>query len=183
MRGNWTQKKLARIVSVYRLFEVFILAEYGQMKSVIKKGNLTVFIVVSFRYNFKTMRKFQKTLESILKDDKRYAVGAYVFVRMALDFSVKRVCSADPTRTQRHVSTQELLDGIKDFALETFGPMAFTLFEEWGVHKTEDFGQIVFNMIQAQALRKTEEDKIEDFANGFDFHQTFVAPFLPSKKK
>ncbi|MBR7105931.1 MAG: hypothetical protein IKC88_02980 [Opitutales bacterium] len=129
------------------------------------------------------MRKFQKTLESILKDDKRYAVGAYVFVRMALDYTVKRVCEADPNRKQHHVSTQELLDGIKDFALETFGPMAFTLFEEWGVHKTEDFGEIVFNMIQAQALRKTEEDKIEDFAGVFDFHEAFVAPFLPARKK
>ena len=129
------------------------------------------------------MRKFQKTLESILKDDTRYAVGAYVFVRMALDYTVKRVCEADPNRKQRHVSTQELLDGIKDFALETFGPMAFTLFEEWGVHKTEDFGEIVFNMIQAQALRKTEEDKIEDFAGVFDFHEAFVAPFLPARKK
>jgi uncharacterized repeat protein (TIGR04138 family) len=61
--------------------------------------------------------------------------------------------------------------------------MAFTLFEEWGVHKTEDFGEIVFNMIQAQALRKTEEDKIEDFAGVFDFHEAFVAPFLPARKK
>ena len=74
-------------------------------------------------------------------------------------------------------------EGIKDFALETFGPMAFPLFEEWGVHKTEDFGQIVFNLIQAQALRKTEDDKIEDFAGGFDFYQALVVPFLPEKKK
>jgi uncharacterized repeat protein (TIGR04138 family) len=118
-----------------------------------------------------------------LKDDKRYAVGAYVFVRMALDFTVKRVCAFEPNRPERHVSTGELLDGIRDFALETFGPMAMTLFEEWGVRSTEDIGQIVFNMIQAQALRKTDEDKIEDFANGFDFREAFVVPFLPKKKK
>ena len=144
---------------------------------------MTLSFVANFRYPFNTMRKFQKTLESILKDDKRYAVGAYVFVRMALDFTVKRVCSGDSSRTQRHVSAQELLEGIKDFALETFGPTAFPLFEEWGVHKTEDFGQIVFNLIQAQALRKTEDDKIEDFAGGFDFYQALVVPFLPEKKK
>ncbi len=116
-------------------------------------------------------------------DDKRYGVGAYVFVRMALDFTVKRACAKDPRRTERHVSAAELLEGVRDFALETFGPMAMTLFEEWGVRSTEDIGQIVFNMIRAQALRKTDEDKLEDFANGFDFHQEFVAPFLPEGKK
>ncbi|MBQ6534186.1 MAG: hypothetical protein IJI37_03370 [Opitutales bacterium] len=129
------------------------------------------------------MRKFQKTLEAILKDDNRYAAGAYVFVRMALDFTVKRVCAANPERRERHVSAAELLDGIKDFALETFGPMAYTLFEEWGVRDTGDFGQIVFNLIRAQALRKTEEDKIEDFSGGFDFREELVEPFLPKGKK
>ncbi len=129
------------------------------------------------------LRRFQKTLESILKDDKRYAVGAYVFVRMALDFTVKRLSTIDPNRKEKHVSAKELLDGIKDFALETFGPMAAILFEEWGVRSTEDFGQIVFNMIQAQALRKNDDDKIEDFSGGFDFHEAFVLPFLPERKK
>ena len=69
------------------------------------------------------MRNFQKTIESILMDDKRYGVGAYVFVRMALDFTVKRACAKDPRRTERHVSAAELLEGVRDFALETFGPM------------------------------------------------------------
>ena len=46
-------------------------------------------------------RKFQKTLESILRDDSRYAAGAYVFVRMALDFTVKRLCSMNPSRKER----------------------------------------------------------------------------------
>ena len=129
------------------------------------------------------MRNFQKTLEAILRDDKRYGVGAYVFVRMALDFTVKRACAENPSRTERHVSAAELLAGVRDFALETFGPMAMTLFEEWGVYKTEDIGQIVFNMVRAQALRKTDEDKIEDFANGYDFRTEFVLPFLPKGRK
>ena len=77
-------------------------------------------------------RKFQKTLETILRDDSRYAAGAYIFVRMALDFTVKRLCAMNPTRKERHVSSKELLEGIRLFALETFGPMAMPLFEEWG---------------------------------------------------
>ena len=95
-------------------------------------------------------RKFQKTLESILRDDSRYAAGAYVFVRMALDFTVKRLCSMNPSRKERHVSSKELLEGIRLFALETFGPMALPLFEEWGVRSCLDFGQIVFNRVRFQ---------------------------------
>ena len=128
------------------------------------------------------MRNFQKTLESILRDDKRYGVGAYVFVRMALDFTVKRACAEDPSRTERHVSAAELLEGVKDFALETFGPMAMTLFEEWGVRTTEGIGQIVCDRVRAQALRKTDEDKLEDFAGGCAVREASVAPFLPAKK-
>ena len=128
-------------------------------------------------------RKFEKTLESILKDDKRYGVGAYVFVRMALDFTVKRLCAKDLKRKDRQVSTAEFLDGIREFALETFGPMAMPLFEEWGVRSCDDIGQIVFNLIEAKALRKTDEDKIEDFSKGYDFEEAFVKPFLPKKRK
>ena len=128
-------------------------------------------------------KKFQKMLEAIIRDDSRYAVGAYVFVRMALDFTVKRLCAENPSRKERHVSSQELLEGIRIFANETFGPMAFSLFEEWGVRECADFGNIVFNLVDAQALRKTEEDKLEDFANGYDFKEAFVSPYLPSRKK
>ncbi len=128
-------------------------------------------------------RKFDKTVEAILRDDKRYAAGAYVFVRMALDFTVKRACAKDASRKDKQVSTTELLEGIKDFALETFGPMAMPLFEEWGVRSCEDFGAIVFNLIEAEALRKSDEDKIEDFSNGYDFEEAFVKPFLPKRKK
>ena len=122
-------------------------------------------------------------LESILKDDKRFKVGAYVFVRMALDFTVKNVCASNPGRRNRHVSAGELLDGIRIFALQSFGPMAKVLFDEWGVKSCRDIGDIVFNLISAGALRKTEDDKIEDFDNGYDFNEAFVKPFLPKRKR
>ncbi len=128
-------------------------------------------------------RKFQKTLESILRDDSRYAAGAYIFVRMALDFTVKRLCALNPSRRERHVSSGELLEGIRLFAIETFGPMALPLFHEWGVYACMDFGQIVFNLVDAKALSKTEDDRLEDFADGYDFEEAFAAPFLPKKKE
>jgi len=123
-------------------------------------------------------RNFQSVLDAIFKDDSRYHAGAYVFVRMALDFSVKKLSEKKALpQGAKHVSTAELLEGIRLFALETFGPMAAVLFEEWGVKTCEDFGNIVFNMIKVGELSKSENDRIEDFQNGYDFNTAFVKCF------
>lgn len=128
-------------------------------------------------------RELQKTLEAIVRDDSRYAIGAYIFVRMGLDFTIKRLEAADKNRKDRNVSAKELLEGIRIFALESFGPMAFTLLENWGVHCCSDFGNIVFNLVDAQILATSKDDKIEDFCDGYDFKEAFEKPFLPKKKK
>lgn len=83
----------------------------------------------------------------------------------------------------RHVSGQELLAGIRDYALLQFGPMTLTLFEEWGVHRGEDFGEIVFNLVDNGLLSKTPQDSRADFKGGYDFPLTFRQPFLPRAKK
>src|ERR1051325_415032 len=94
---------------------------------------------------------FEEGLEQILAGDPRYHREAYHFLREALDFTQK--CIVKENRGQlRHVTPQELLAGIRDFALAQFGPMALTVLEEWGVRRTEDFGEIVFNMIEAKML-------------------------------
>ncbi len=122
-------------------------------------------------------RDFEKALELIFKDDKRYALGAYVFVRMALDYTVKKAAAQKAGRGSRHVSAAELLDGIREFGIETFGPMAKVLLDEWNVKTTRDFGEIVFNMIKVGELSKNDDDKIEDFDNGYDFDTAFVKCF------
>lgn len=126
-------------------------------------------------------RKFEKTVEAILRDDNRYAAGAYTFVRMGLDYTVNRIRSQNPDSDERQVSTSEFLDGIRRFALESFGPMALPLLEEWGVRSCADIGQIVFNLIDANALKKGDDDKIEDFYDGYDFRDAFEKPFLPRR--
>ncbi|MBO6102365.1 MAG: hypothetical protein J6P03_03820 [Opitutales bacterium] len=132
-------------------------------------------------------RDFQKAVEAILNDDKRYAVGAYVFVRMALDYTVKnidkiRAESGGAKRAGSHVSAAELLEGIRIFGLETFGQMMSVLLETWGVKKCSDFGEIVFNLIKVGELSKTDDDKIEDFTEAYDFREAFVCPYLPKNK-
>ena len=125
--------------------------------------------------------KFDEAVEQILARDSRYTREAYLFVREALDYTQRLV--GKETRGQiRHVSGQELLDGIRQFALNQFGPMTVTVFEEWGVRNCRDFGEIVFNMVESSLLARTEKDTRDDFQNGYDFTETFRKPFWPAQK-
>jgi uncharacterized repeat protein (TIGR04138 family) len=124
---------------------------------------------------------FDEAVDSILAKDRRYARDAYTFVREALDFTQKSV-GKEVRGTIRHVSGQELLGGIRKFALEQFGPMVVTVFEEWGVKSCRDFGEIVFNMVEIGLLAKTDKDTRDDFQNGYDFTDAFRKPFWPQSK-
>ena len=103
----------------------------------------------------------------LLSKDSRYKIEAYFFVLAALEYT------REDTGKPKHVTGPELLEGIRKFGLEQYGIMTKTVFESWGVKTTNDFGQIVFNMVNAEVLSKTEEDKIEDFENVYDFTEVF----------
>ncbi len=122
---------------------------------------------------------FEQTLDRIVRKDPRYHREAYLFVREALDYTQKTV-TKNGREPLRHVSGQELLGGIRVFALQQFGPMASTVFAEWGVRTCEDFGEIVFNMVESSLLSKTQSDSREDFKGGYDFKDAFETPFRPS---
>ncbi len=130
---------------------------------------------------------FEEGLERILKKETRYHREAYSFLRDALDFTQKilgRESKAHRGKTEeQHVSPAELLCGARDYALQAYGPMAFMLFEEWGIHSCRDFGEIVFIMVENGLLRKTDKDSRADFENGYDFEETFREPYLPEHKK
>jgi len=115
----------------------------------------------------------EELLQTLLTRDLRYTVEAYAFVRAGLDFTVRRL------DTPRHVSGQELLDGLREFALAEFGPMTKTVLNGWGIRCTEDVGEIVFNMVESGLLGKTEKDSRADFSNGYDFDEAFRKPFRP----
>jgi uncharacterized repeat protein (TIGR04138 family) len=74
-----------------------------------------------------------------------------------------------------------LLEGIRLYALNSYGPMVPTMLEEWGIHSCEDFGEIVFNMIEHKVASKTDSDTRADFKGGYNFDDVFRKPFLPSK--
>ena len=125
---------------------------------------------------------FDEALDLIRAKDPRYACDAYQFVREALDYTQKTIGRENRGRI-RHVSGQELLAGIRDFALTQFGPMTMAVFEEWGIHKCHDFGEIVFNMVEIGLLAKTDKDSRADFDGGYDFYEAFRRPFLPSSQQ
>jgi uncharacterized repeat protein (TIGR04138 family) len=113
------------------------------------------------------VRNFFQVIEDICQKDSRYKPDSYEFVMQSLSFTQKKLGK------EGHLTGRELLEGIRLFALEQYGPMAKTVLTHWGITKTGDFGNIVFNMIQKKLLSKTETDSIEDFRDVFDFKVAF----------
>jgi uncharacterized repeat protein (TIGR04138 family) len=124
---------------------------------------------------------FGEAVEAIVRNDGRYDRDAYYFVREGLDFTIKML-KKDPHGAGRHVSGQELLEGLRRFALDQFGPMAKTVLTYWGVNCCEDFGEIVFHMVDKGILGKTDQDTLEDFKGGYDFDDAFVKPYQPPSR-
>jgi uncharacterized repeat protein (TIGR04138 family) len=124
--------------------------------------------------------KFEAALNQIIAREPRFDRAAYHFLREALDFTLKERKKA--TGQAGHVSGPQLLDGIRRYALKQFGPMVPTVFGHWGLKATEDFGRMVFSLVEAEIFSKTEEDSLEDFKSAYTFHDAFVAPFIPAPR-
>ena len=109
--------------------------------------------------------------------DRRYAPEAFHFLHDGLMRTLKQV--QEKEKKPRQISGAELADGLRRHALDQYGPLAMTVLDRWGVRTTRDFGEIVFLLLEAGLLGKTDEDKIEDFDDLFDFDAAFRAPFRP----
>ena len=129
--------------------------------------------------------EFNEIIDLIYKDDSRFDKRAYHFVRAGLDFTVKELKKRDPDRAKKsqHVAGPELLHGFRAFAIDQFGPLAYTVLTDWGLTRCRDFGEIVFKLIEYNVLSKTENDCLEDFADVFDFNEAFLLPFEPEKRR
>jgi uncharacterized repeat protein (TIGR04138 family) len=125
---------------------------------------------------------YEESVASIIRRDGRYDGQAYLFLKEALDFTLKRVMDESGGKG-RHVSGRELLEGFRDLALEQFGPMAATLMDEWGVNECRDVGNMVFLLIEEQVFGRQESDKPEDFDAVFDFRKSLREPFLPAGRE
>ena len=111
--------------------------------------------------------EFVRQVEVVAWREGRYHKKAYLFVYRALDYTLKQL------KEHRHVTGRELLEGISAYGLRQYGPMAKAVFNYWGVAKTEDFGNIVFNLVEAGLMGKTDEDSMDDFRDVYDFDKEF----------
>ena len=112
------------------------------------------------------------TVARIRARDERYSPEAYLLVIGAVESVLSRIPE------MRHISGRELCDGIRALAVAKFGPMAKEVLNFWGVRSTVDFGNIVFNLVDAGLLLKTEEDCIDDFLGVYDFTDVFELDYF-----
>ena len=101
---------------------------------------------------------FAEAVARICARDRRYAPEAFFFLHDGLMRTLKQV--QEKEKKPRQISGAELSEGLRAYALEQYGPLTMTVLERWGVRTTRDFGEIVFLLLEAGLLGKTEEDKI-----------------------
>jgi uncharacterized repeat protein (TIGR04138 family) len=125
------------------------------------------------------IRRPDDLLRDLVARDPRYRPDAYRFVFEGLDYTLKHL-----GRKGGHVTGRQLLEGIRDFALDQFGGLAGLVFEQWGIRCTGDFGEIVFNLVEAGLMGKTESDTREDFRDVYAFDEVFrVDAVAPQKSR
>ncbi len=130
-------------------------------------------------------------LAELLRRDKRFPIDAYVFVFDALRYaheqlglgksagSMDDTIVDEPSEEERHISGQQLCEAIRLYAIKQYGGMAKSVLNHWGVQSTGDFGEIVFNLISIGQMRKTDNDRREDFDHVFNFDGAFRDTFRP----
>lgn len=108
-----------------------------------------------------------------------YPIEAYQFIREGLEYAVGRVQAGTrdvhgaPGADGNHVTGQQLCMGLLDFAITRYGMLAPAVLERWRIHRTDDFGRMVFAMIEVGMMAKTPSDSIEDFRSVYDFAEVF----------
>ena len=113
------------------------------------------------------MSKFYDLVQEIYLKDSRYKPDAYEFVLQGLEFTRKKL------KKTSHLTGAELARGLRDYAINQYGPLALSVLAYWGVNQTIDFGNIVFNMVEMKLLSKTKEDNLLDFSRVYDFKAAF----------
>ena len=129
------------------------------------------------------MTKQPHPLRELIEQDQRYTLDAYQFVREALAYAQevlrmpKQEGDVEPKTEEHHLTGQQLCEAIRLYALEQFGYMSKTVLNNWGIHTTGDFGEIVYNLIRIKQMKKSRADKREDFDDVYVFEEAFLPVF------
>jgi uncharacterized repeat protein (TIGR04138 family) len=118
-------------------------------------------------------------IQELVRQDPRHPREAYHFVFAGLARAQQmRSAEVGSAGGRQHVRGPELLEALRDLALDEFGPLAYRVLCAWNIRRTEDFGRLVFSLIGAGLLSGTPEDSLVDFADGYEFTSAFVDPFV-----
>jgi uncharacterized repeat protein (TIGR04138 family) len=96
-----------------------------------------------------------------------YDERAYLFLLAGIEYIQTRL------EVRRHITGQELAWACRDFALKQFGVIARDVLACWGVTRTQDFGRIVYTLVDSGLLVTQPGDSEADFADVFDFAEAF----------
>lgn len=129
------------------------------------------------------MSEPQIDIAQIMKDAGGYSPQCFPFIRDGLAHATEHV-HGSPDQTDelglvdesRHVDGAQLCLGLRALAIKRYGLMATAVLNKWGIYETRDFGNIIFALVDANLMRKTDEDSIEDFDRVYDFDEAFEAP-------
>ena len=113
--------------------------------------------------------------QQILEGARLYPIEAFEFVREGLSYSAQLVHGDMESLPEldRHITGQQLCLGLREYAIRQYGLLAPIVLEHWNVRRTDDFGRIVFAMIDAGLMSRTSDDDIDDFRAVFDFDEGF----------
>ncbi|MFP3937923.1 MAG: Minf_1886 family protein [Phycisphaerae bacterium] len=114
------------------------------------------------------------SMEEVIRRDGRYPLEAFGLLQEALSRAVQRHHGRAPNDAgSRHVSGSQLCLSLRDLACERWGMLARTVLHRWNIHSTRDIGEMVFLLVEHGFMRKTPQDRIEDFDDVFDFGHAF----------
>ena len=124
-------------------------------------------------------------IKKLLETDTRYPLEAYQFVREGLAYAHNVLHMGDEAAEpvgpemhgERHLTGQQLCGAIHQYAVDQYGYMAKTVLNNWGIKTTGDFGEIVYNLIQIGLMKKSKNDRREDFEDVYEFDKVFLQEF------
>lgn len=137
------------------------------------------------------MSGHQHPIFELLKRDPRYKLEAYQFVRDALSYAHdelgmgqgEQAAESENIQAEAHLTGQQLCQAIRLFSIEQFGLMARVVLNNWGISRTSDFGEIVYNLIGIGLMKKSDSDRREDFNDVYVFEEAFDRHFKITRSK
>ncbi|SMP68403.1 Verruc_Plancto-restricted protein [Neorhodopirellula lusitana] len=128
-----------------------------------------------------------KAMRDLLRDDPRYKLDAYQFIRESLQYAHENLDRIGPLSygvndhpdvdNPRHLTGQQLCEACRLYAIDQYGYLAKMVLANWGLKSTSDFGELVYNLIRIEQMRKSESDNRADFDDVYSFEEAFQPQF------